>query len=794
MGPLPQPPLLKPAFKPEFKPAFIRGNTSLAVSLAVSLVLVLVSALALPPMLGVALFLSVSLLLGLSYRSARKMRLSQALLQKSAVELHGSAARANELNEANALLWNEIIKREQLSEVVRQENEFRKEVINSLPDIFYMLDASGRLLMWNKNLEKVLHCGGEDIANSEPLEFFAESDRSMIVGSLRQAFETGESSMETLLVARNGTTKPHFFTGRRIYRNGQPVLIGLGMDIAERKQREQELRVAATAFETHEAIMIVGLDDRILRVNKAFEKITGYRADEVIGRTPHLLSSDRHDAKFYETIWQQLTTTGQWDGEIWDQRKNGEVYPVWLTTTAVKDEVGQVSHFVGVFSDISQRKLAEEEIFNLAYYDTLTQLPNRRMLQDRFGQALAASERSGSFGAVLFLDLDKFKTLNDTQGHGCGDLLLIEVARRIKLCVREMVDTVARMGGDEFVVLIGAVGSTAAEAARQAAQIAEKIRLALVEPYFLGGQEMHSASSIGICLFRGWTESIETLLKHADIAMYQAKAYGRNRVCFFDPELHQTAADRASLEADLRHAVALGQLHLYYQIQLDSKQSVLGAEGLLRWIHPTRGMVMPEQFIPLAEQSPLILEIGHWVLETACRQLQLWQNHTSSRDLTIAINVSAQQFTVPGFVGQVEAALSKYSVDPTRLKLELTESVVLNDIHGTVATMHALKKLGVGLSMDDFGTGYSSLSYLKLLPLDQLKIDQSFVRGITTDANDAILTKTIIDMAQNFRLNVIAEGVETEAQHTFLKLSGCMAYQGYLFGRPIPVEEFEALL
>jgi len=564
-------------------------------------------------------------------------------------------------------------------------------------------------------------------------------------------------------------------------------------DITERISAEAQLRIAAIAFETHEAIMITGPDERIIRVNKAFETITGYSADEVIGRTPHMLSSGKHDQAFYEVMWQQIAGTWHWEGEIWDRRKSGDIYPKWLTVTTVRDEAGKVSHYVGISSDISQRKLAEEEIYSLAYYDTLTKLPNRRLLQDRFNLALAASERSGIYGVVLFLDLDKFKMLNDTLGHGFGDLLLIEVAARIKSCVRE-IDTVARMGGDEFVVLIEDVSADAEEASQKTAHIAEKIRSALVQSYFLEGQEQHSSPSIGVCLYRGRVESVDSLLKHADMAMYQAKASGRNTVCFFDPMMQKAVEERVALEADLRRAVYQQQLHLYYQIQLDNEHRPLGAEALLRWVHPARGMVSPAQFIPIAEETQLILEIGHWVLDTACRQLKLWEQHSRTRDLTLAINVSAQQFATQDFVAQVTAMLRKHRVDPSRLKLELTESVVLEDVRGTVEIMHALKGLGVGLSMDDFGTGYSSLSYLKLLPLDQLKIDQSFVRDITTDPNDAVMVQTIIGLARNFRLNVIAEGVETESQLEFLKINGCMAYQGYLFSKPVPIGEFEALL
>ncbi len=701
--------------------------------------------------------------------------------------------RTHELNVTNERLLEEVREHERMDKVLRAESDFRREMINSLPGVFYMLDTSGRFLMWNGNLERVLHCSSEEMGRSQALEFFEGADRILIEENIRKVFETGETSVEAVLVARNGAKTPFLLTGKRIDRNDGVVLVGLGIDIAERKQKEQELRVASIAFETHEAIMITDPDERIIRVNKAFERITGYRAEEVIGHKPHMLSSGKHDQAFYAEMWQQINDTGYWEGEIWDRRKNGAIYPKSLTVTAVKDASEQVSHFVGVFSDVSQRKLAEDEIYSLAFYDILTKLPNRRLLLDRFNQALAASERGATYGVVMFLDLDKFKTLNDTLGHGYGDLLLIEVAARIKACVREM-DTVARMGGDEFVVLIDGVSEDATEASQKAALIAEKVRSELSRPYLLEGQEQHSSPSIGICLFRGHAESVDDLLKHADLAMYHAKESGRNTVCFFDPVMQHAVESRVAMETDLRHAVELQQLQLYYQIQLDNEHRPLGAEALLRWIHPDRGMVSPAQFIPIAEESKLIVEIGNWVLDTACRQLKLWEQHERARDLTLAINVSAQQFSTQEFVGQIAAALRKHRIDPSRLKLELTESVVLEDIHSAVGIMHALKGLGVGLSMDDFGTGYSSLSYLKLLPLDQLKIDQSFIRDITSDPNDAILVQTIIDMARNFRLNVIAEGVETEAQLEFLRQHGCMAYQGYLFSRPVPIGDFEALL
>ncbi len=575
---------------------------------------------------------------------------------------------------------------------------------------------------------------------------------------------------------------------------GAPLqYIAIRADITERKKAEEELRIAAATFETHEAILITDANSNIIRVNQAFTDITGYSPEEVLGKNPRILSSGRQDKTFFAAMWQQLLAAGSWTGEIWDRRKGGQVYPKWLTITAVKNKQGETTEYVAIFSDITARKQAEEEIRNLAFYDALTKLPNRRLLLDRFRLALSVSARSNHYGAVLFLDMDRFKMLNDTLGHDQGDLMLIEVAARIQSCVRE-VDTVARLGGDEFVVLIEEISANAEDASQKVALIAEKIRASLAAPYQLKENVHHSSPSMGVCLYRGNEESVETLLKHADLAMYQAKDSGRNAVRFFDPTMQLVVEAHAAIEADLRLAVPDGQLRLYYQIQIDNDHRPLGAEALVRWNHPERGMVLPAQFIPIAEESSLILNVGHWVMETACRQLAAWGRHERTRHLELAVNVSAQQFRQQSFVDMVASMLRAQQINPARLMLELTESVVLSDVSEVVSKMRALKALGIMLSMDDFGTGYSSLSYLKQLPLDQIKIDQSFVRDIATDPNDAVMVKTIIDLAQNFRLNAIAEGVETEEQLNFLKQNGCKAYQGFLFSKPVPIEEFEALL
>lgn len=580
----------------------------------------------------------------------------------------------------------------------------------------------------------------------------------------------------------------------RIKKEGEIIgVLGIYEDITERRLIEEELRIAAVAFETHEAIMIADAQANIIRVNQAFQDITGYDESEVLGKNPRILKSGVQNKAFYNDMWQQLLSEGSWSGEIIDRRKDGQIYPKWLTITAVKNELSETTQYVSIFSDITSRKQAEEEIYKLAFHDPLTKIPNRRFLLEHFRLVLSASARSLHFGAVLFLDMDRFKIINDTLGHEYGDMMLIQVAQRIRLCVRD-IDTVARLGGDEFLVLLEDLDLHIEESSQKVAMIAEKIRTALSEPYEIKDHVCHSSPSIGISLFCGNNEPIDNILKQADMAMYQAKDSGRNTIQFFDPDMQQSVETHAGLEADLRDALPKKQLNLYYQIQVDRDHNPIGAEALVRWIHPTRGVVPPIQFIPVAEESSLILDIGQWVLDTACQQISLWSKHEKMRNMTVAVNVSAHQFRLSNFVESVSSTIHKHNISPSLLKLELTESVVLDNVDDVVTKMHALKELGVGLSMDDFGTGYSSLSYLKKLPLDQLKIDQSFVCDIPADPNDAVMVQAIIGMANNLGLNVIAEGVETEAQLSFLESNGCLAYQGYLFSKPIAIEEFEVLL
>ena len=457
------------------------------------------------------------------------------------------------------------------------------------------------------------------------------------------------------------------------------------------------------------------------------------------------------------------------------------------------DSTGKPVLQVGAMQDISERKSAAGEIEHLAFYDPLTGLPNRRLLIDRLRQATAASTRCARHGALLFLDLDNFKTLNDTLGHDIGDMLLQQVAERLATCVREG-DTVARLGGDEFVIMLKDLSENLQEAATQTEVVGEKILTTLNRPYQLANINHHSTPSIGVTLFMNHQGTIDDLMKRADLAMYQAKGAGRNTLRFFDPEMQATVTTRAALEVDLREALLKEQFVLYYQAQVDGAGRLTGVEALLRWPHPRRGMVSPLEFIPLAEETGVILPLGHWVLQTACAQLVVWAKQPAMAHLTIAVNVSARQFGQPNFVEEVLAILAHHGADPFRLKLELTESLLVNDVESIIAKMTALKAKGVGFSLDDFGTGYSSLSYLKRLPLDQLKIDQGFIRNILTDTNDAAIAKMVVALADSLGLAVIAEGVELKEQSEFLARQGCNAYQGYLFGRPLPITEFEALL
>jgi diguanylate cyclase (GGDEF)-like protein/PAS domain S-box-containing protein len=598
-------------------------------------------------------------------------------------------------------------------------------------------------------------------------------------------------SCELALRRPDGTRFQARLHGLRVATEGGVSSLRIALsDISELKRAAEERRIAAIAFESSQEGMVV-TDSKgvIVQVNQAFTRLTGYRASEAVGQKPALLRSERQDKAFYERLWATLNETKYWQGEIWNRRKDGKTFAAWLTISTVTDPNGHVTHYVASCSDITEKKAVEAEIHRLAYYDPLTELPNRRLLQDRLGQALAASARSGSYGAILFFDLDNFKALNDTRGHDVGDILLVEAAQRLQAGVRKS-DTVARLGGDEFVVMLEGLSSDGQEAAVQATQGAEKIRKTLTQPYDLKGNEFHCTASVGVALFRG-RESVKELLKQADLALYQAKNDGRDTLRFFDPSMQAAIVRRSALVAELREAIRLRQLRPYYQPQVDAAGRIIGAETLLRWMHAERGLMLPGEFISLAEETGLILPIDQWVLATACLQLKAWQGSALTRDLKLAVNVSARHFRQPDFVEHVQQVLKHTGADPARLEIELAESLVMEDIAGALEKMRALKALGIGFSMDGFGTGYASLSYVTRLPFDQIKIDQSFVRNLDHSPHDRVMVQTIITLAKSLGLSVLAEGTETEAQHEFLGRHGCDGFQGHLFSRPLPLDEFE---
>lgn len=563
---------------------------------------------------------------------------------------------------------------------------------------------------------------------------------------------------------------------------------------AELERQEADTRIhnqASLLDKAHDAMIVRNVDGRIAFWNRGAERMYGWTSGEVQGDfTAQLLYVDQ---TLFANATSLVLARGEWTGETIQRRRDGSTLTVESRWTLLKGEEGMPQSVFVVNTDITQRKIAEQKIQRLAFYDPLTSLPNRLLLLDRLQHALSLSARTLQTGALLFIDLDNFKTLNDTLGHDKGDLLLQQVSMRLNSCVRDS-DTVARLGGDEFVVMLESLSEIPHEAAARAKKVGEKILAAFVAPYQLSEHECHSTPSIGVTLFDSEKNDVDELLKRADLAMYQAKASGRNAMRFFDPKMQTAVTARVALEGDLRTGLQLREFLLHYQPQLNGEGRVVGAEALVRWMSPKRGMVSPAEFIPLAEETGLILPLGQWVLETACTQLTVWAVEEGRTHLTMAVNVSMRQFRHPEFVEMVLDVLRRTGANPQRLKLELTESLLAENMEDTIAKMTALKECGVGFSLDDFGTGYSSLSYLKRLPLDQLKIDQSFVRDVSNDPNDAAIIRTIIALGQSLGLAVIAEGVETEDERNFLSDSGCHAYQGYLFSRPLPIGQFEAFL
>ena len=580
--------------------------------------------------------------------------------------------------------------------------------------------------------------------------------------------------------------------------DGKPIIMrGIAQDITARKlieikARDTQLQLQATMAAIPDLLFEIDFQGRYHDCHYLSADLLAAPKEEFLGKTVHEVLPPPA-VEIVMSALQEANQNGRSQGkQIELDVPQGKLW-FELSVSRKHTTDHDIPHFIVLSRDITERKSAEEEIHNLAFQDALTNLPNRRLLMNRLQHALDSSARSGRRGALLFIDMDNFKTLNDSLGHDIGDLLLQQVANRLESCVRQG-DTVARLGGDEFLVILEFLSTDSSQAVGQTEIIGGKILKLLNQYYQLNAHEYRGSGSIGATLFAGHQTSVEELMKQADIAMYQSKKAGRNTLRFFDAQMQRVVNAHAALEGELHKALENQQFHLYYQVQVDSSRRPFGAEALIRWAHPERGLVLPAEFIPLAEETGQILPIGRWVLDSACAQIKLWEQDPLTRNLILAVNVSARQFRQPGFSAQVQANVKHHDINPTRLKLELTEGLLVDNIEDTIETMNALSKIGVGISLDDFGTGYSSLQYLKLLPINQLKIDQSFIRDISTDSSDKAIVRTIIAMAQSMKLNVIAEGVETEAQRQILLEEDCTYYQGHLFSKPLPIEQFNQLL
>ena len=695
---------------------------------------------------------------------------------------------------ALGLLIHDLLKRDQTEQALKHSEARLRAISHAIPDLLMVIDEDGRYLdiicsehhLLHDDMGRLLGRRMHDVMPPEQAQRFLD----FIARTLRSdSPQLIEYPMHTLGGAK-------VFEGRALPleqpAGARRAVVWLSRDITERVNSELERRIAAIAFESQQGMLITDAYNRILRVNRAFTRITGFSAEEAIGQTTRLLSSGRHGPEFYQAMWKSIQGSGVWEGEIWNRHKNGQVFPEWLTISAVRDSQGEVSHYVAAFTDITDRKAAEQRIHHLAFYDPLTHLPNRRLLLDRLQQAMAGSQRSQQLGALMFIDLDNFKNINDLHGHQTGDQMLRLAAERLQHDVRAT-DTVARLGGDEFVVMLEGLGDDPDQAADRAEHIGEKLLNSLSMPYRFSELDLHSSASIGVVLFGGDGSDSEELMKRADMSMYEAKLSGKNALRFFDPEMQQAVQERLQLEQEIRRGLKAGEFILHFQPQIAQGEGLVGAEALVRWRHPHRGLLAPAEFIGQAERAGLIRALDRTILKQACAQLARWARDPDLAELTLAVNLSAHLLYQDHFVENVLELLTHTEANPTRLKLELTESLLLDNMPEAIARMNRLKDHGIRFSIDDFGTGYSSMSYLQQLPLDQLKIDQMFVRGLPTDESSLTIVRASCALAAGLGLEVIAEGVETEQQRALLLANGCQRFQGYLFGKPMPLHQFERL-
>jgi len=674
--------------------------------------------------------------------------------------------------------------------LVASEIDVRRQtqMLDQIRDSVITMDLDGYINGWNHGAERLFGYSAAEIIGQHILSLYAEGDED---DPLFNAFlENGSHEMN---VRRRKKSGEIFWASVSLsvarHESGNPSgLIGYVVDISDQLAAEEKLQLHAKIFERNsEAIVVTDASERIISANQAFSVITGYREADVLGQAPGMLFTQGAEALQRPEIRGDLDAAGQWSGELQFRRRNGEWFTGWASISAVIAANGTLTHYFLVFSDITERKEAERQIHRLAYYDPLTGLPNRMLFYSLLEQALATAHRNHTHGAVLFLDLNRFKNINDSFGHTPADALLKEVGRRLAMTLRKE-DVVSRLGGDEFVIALLDISRR-----EHAGHVAQKLLAALAEPFLVENHEVLLSASVGISIFPDDGRDTETLLKNADVAMYRAKKLGTSAHIFYSHEMNLRSFEQLKLEGALRRATERGELCLHYQPQLDlASGRITGAEALLRWHHPEQGMIPPAQFIPIAEETGLIIPIGEWVIDAACRQIREWMD-LGLPQVRIAVNLSTRQFsaTLPQMILGI---IARHGVPNNALELEITESMLMHNADSVVEMMREFGEAGILMSLDDFGTGYSSLSYLKRFPIDNLKIDQSFVRGIPADQDDSAIARAIISMAKNLRLSVIAEGVETAEQLEFLRDAGCDEIQGYFFSRPLPADEFAALL
>ena len=684
----------------------------------------------------------------------------------------------------------DISERKLAQKTLQQERSLLRSIIDSSPDLIFCKDDQGRYIRCNKAVMAFLGADEAEIIGKTDFDFYPEKQARNYRHSDQLTLQHGSSQFyEEQKKAADGQ-QVFFETLKTPFKNESGETIGvlsISRDISRQHETEKELRLASLVFNnSNEGIIITDQDNVIITVNPAFIAMTGFTPEEAVGKNPSILSSGTHDKYFYEQMWAQLEQQGFWSGEVQNRRKNGEIYPQWLSINRVENTQQNTHNYVAIMSDISKYREAEEQINFLAYHDVLTSLPNRALLKDRIGQALISAERHQQKLALLYMDLDRFKFINDSLGHAIGDKLLVKVAERLSEQVREE-DTICRTGGDEFIILLP---DTDADGA---GHVAEKLVENITTLFEIDGNQLFVTLSIGISIYPDNGEDAESLNKHADTAMYRAKQAGRNQYQFFTTEMYSQIVYKLELEHALRFALNRGELSLVYQPLLDIKQNkITGAEALLRWRHPELGMISPLDFIPIAKETGMINPIGQWILHTAIAQCKQWTE--AGHDLVIAINLSAVQFNNPLLVSMINSILDEYQLAANNLELEITESVAMINIDLTIKQLKALAEAGIRLSLDDFGTGYSSLNYLKKFPINKLKIDQSFVFDMLIDEDDEAIVDAVITLARSLGLKTLAEGVETPEHLQALKNKGCDFMQGFLFSRPVPAEQFISLL